>query len=675
MTTGSRRVPTPHALRCSVIQRLSRAGLPLIAHRSSLALPDRGASYMPRAWRTACAAAISTVLALSGLLISPVAHAVYAIAQYGEPKYPPDFKHFDYVNPDAPKGGTLVLANPSRLTSFDKFNPFTLRGNPAPGVDLMFESLTIGSSDEVASAYGLLADDIAIAPDGLSTTFHINPRARFSNGDPVTAADVKFSLDTLKSPQAAPQYASYFGEITRAVVVDPQTIRFEFRQRNRELPLLAGSMPVFSRKWGVKPDGSRIPFDQMAFEKPIASGPYLIDQYDNGRTITYRRDPKYWGAALPVRIGMNNFERIVYKLYSDSTARLEAFKAGEYDALVEYVARNWVRRDVGKKFDSGELIKREFPQHNGTGMQGFMLNLRRPLFQDVRVRKALDLALDFQWLNRQLFFNQYTRIDSYFANTDLQAKGLPSPGELALLEPWRAKLDPAVFGVPPKQPDTDPPGSLRANLLQARALLQQAGWTYRDNALRNARGEPFQFEILDDSGSSAQMEPIVATFIRNLQKLGITATFRVSDFAVYQKRLDAFDFDTTTIRMPDVQVPGSEQIDRFGSKAADTQGSDNVIGLKSPAVDAILRALVQAQTREQLLDATHALDRVLIHGYYVVPHWYSATHRVAFKRGLAWPTTLPLYYGAEGWITSMWWYQSAQTDAQKPVQTAPSTQP
>ncbi|WP_244146901.1 extracellular solute-binding protein [Paraburkholderia bryophila] len=618
---------------------------------------------------------MSAVLALSGLLASPAAHAVYAIAQYGAPKYPADFKHFDYVNPDAPKGGTLVLANPNRLTSFDKFNPFTLRGNPAPGVDLMFESLTIGSSDEVASAYGLLADDIAIAPDGLSTTFHINPRARFSNGDPVTAADVKFSLDTLKSPQAAPQFASYFGEITRAVVVDPQTIRFEFRQRNRELPLLAGSMPVFSRKWGVKPDGSRIPFDQMAFEKPVASGPYLIDQYDNGRTITYRRDPKYWGATLPVRVGMNNFDRIVYKLYSDSTARLEAFKAGEYDALVEYVARNWVRRDVGKKFDSGELIKREFPQHNGTGMQGFMLNLRRPLFQDVRVRKALDLALDFQWLNRQLFFNQYTRIDSYFANTDLQARGLPAPGELALLEPWRAKLDPAVFGPPPKQPDTDAPGSLRANLLQARALLQQAGWTYRDNALRNARGEPFQFEILDDSGSSAQMEPIVATFIRNLQKLGITATFRVSDFAVYQKRLDAFDFDTTTIRMGDVQVPGSEQIDRFGSKAADTPGSDNVIGLKSPAVDAILRALVQAQTREQLLDATHALDRVLINGYYVVPHWYSATHRVAFKRGLAWPKTLPLYYGAEGWITSMWWYQPAQTAGQNPPQPAAPTQP
>jgi microcin C transport system substrate-binding protein len=623
------------------------------------------------AWGSARAAATACVLAITGLLAAPQAHAAHAIAQYGEPKYPAGFKHFDYVNPDAPKGGTLVLANPSRLTSFDKFNPFTLRGNTAPGVDLLFESLTVGSSDEVASAYGLLADDIEVAPDGLSVTFHINPRARFSNGDPVTADDVKFSLDTLKSPQAAPQFASIFGEITRAVVVDPQTVRFEFRQRNRELPLLAGGMPVFSRKWGMKPDGSRTPFDQLAFEKPIGSGPYLIEQYDNGRTITYRRDPNYWGAELPVRAGMNNFDRIVYKLYSDSTARLEAFKAGEYDALVEYVARNWVRRDVGKKFDSGELIKREFPQHNGTGMQGFMLNTRRPLFQDVRVRKALDLALDFQWLNRQLFYNQYRRIDSFFANTDLQAKGLPSPGELALLEPFRAQLDPAVFGPPPKQPDTDPPGSLRANLLQARALLQDAGWTYRDGALRNAKGEPFQFEILDDSGSAAQMEPIVATYIRNLQKLGITATFRVADYAVYQKRLDAFDFDVTTIRMPDVQVPGSEQIERFGSKAADTNGSDNMIWLKSPVVDAVLNALVHAQTREQLVDATHALDRLLMHGYYVVPHWYSGTHRVAFKRGLAWPKTLPLYYGAEGWITSMWWYEQPQASPPAQPQALP----
>ncbi|RQV02507.1 ABC transporter substrate-binding protein [Burkholderia cenocepacia] len=596
---------------------------------------------------------VAAVLALHAALAAPAAHAAYAIAQYGEPKYPPGFKHFDYVNPDAPKGGTLVLANPSRLTSFDKFNPFTMRGNPAPGIDMLFESLATGSSDEPASAYGLLADDIDVAPDRRSVTFHLNPRARFSNGDRVTADDVKFSFDTLKSKQAAPQFGAYFAEITKAVVVDPATVRFEFRSANRELPLIAGGVPVFSRKWGLRADGSRIPFDQLAFEQPIGSGPYVIERYDNGRTITYRRNPAYWGADLPVRVGTNNFERIVYKLYGDGVARLEAFKAGEYDVLVEYIARNWTRRDVGKRFDSGELVKREFRQHNGAGMQGFFMNLRRPLFRDVRVREALDLAFDFEWLNRQLFYSAYTRLNSYFADTDLQATGTPSEGELKLLEPLRAQLDPAVFGPTIAQPDTNPPGSLRANLLKARTLLAQAGWTYRDGALRNAKGEPFAFEILDDAGGA--MEGVVTAYRRNLAKLGIEARFRTADYALLQKRLDAFDYDMTTIRLPGVQVPGAEQYSRYASKFADEPGSDNFIGLKSPAVDALLHALGAAQTRDELLDATHALDRVLMHGYYAVPQWYSTTHRIAYKRTLAYPRTLPLYYSAEGWVVSTWW--------------------
>ncbi|WP_250513433.1 extracellular solute-binding protein [Caballeronia sp. INDeC2] len=602
---------------------------------------------------------MALVLAGSIASFACPAHAVHAIAQYGEPKYPAGFRHFDYVNPDAPRDGTLVLANPNRLTSFDKFNPFTLRGNPAPGLSLMFESLTTGSSDEVSTAYGLLADDISVAPDGMSATFHINPKARFSNGDPVMAEDVKFSFETLKSPLAAPQFSVYFGQIARAVVVDPRTIRFEFKTATREMPLLAGGIPVFSRKWGMKPDGTRIPFDQIAFQKPIGSGPYLIDRYDNGRTISYRRNPDYWGASLPVRVGTFNFAHIDYKLYGDATARLEAFKAGEYDVLVEYVARSWVRRDIGKRFDSGELIKREFPQHNGTGMQGFFINTRKPLFKDVRVRQALDLALDFEWLNRQLFFNQYKRIDSFFVNTDLQAKGTPTEGELAILNPLKKELDPAVFGEMPRQPDTDPPGSLRANLIKARELLRQAGWTYRDGALRNAKGEPFVFEILDDTGGGASMEPVAAAFGRNLQKLGIAMNFRTVDYALIQKRLDAFDFDVTSVRMPDVQVPGTEQVSRFGSKSADEQGSDNLAGVKSKAVDAILQKVISAQTREQLVDATHALDRVLMNGYYVVPHWYSATHRVAYRNTLAYPSTLPLYYGAEEWVISTWWATSA----------------
>jgi microcin C transport system substrate-binding protein len=598
---------------------------------------------------------VALVLSGSAMWIANPACAVYAIAQYGEPKYPAGFKHFEYVNPDAPRDGALVLANPNRLTSFDKFNPFTLRGNPAPGLGLMFESLTTGSSDEVASAYCLLADDIDVAPDGFSTTFHINPEARFSNGDAVTAEDVKFSFDTLKSPQALPQFSVYFGQIAQAVVVDRLTIRFEYKVATREMPLLAGGIPVFSRKWGMRPDGTRIPFDQLAFEKPIASGDYLIDKYDNGRTISYKRNPNYWGASLPVRVGTHNFARIEYKLYSDAVAKLEAFRAGEYDVLVENVAQSWVRRDVGKRFDSGELIKREFPHHNGAGMQGFFINLRRPIFRDVRVRQALDLALDFQWLNRQLFFDQYKRTGSFFANTDLQATGKPGEGELAILEPLRRQLDPAVFGDMPQQPDTDPPGSLRVNLVKARQLLEQAGWTYRDGALRDMNGQPFVFELLDDSGGGTSMEPVAAAFGRNLQKLGITMNFRTADFALVQKRLDAFDFDMTTVRLPDVQVPGTEQLSRFGSKYADQQGSDNLVGVKSPAIDAILQRVVSAQTHEQLVDATHALDRVLMNGYYVVPHWYSASHRIAYRNDLEYPPKLPLYFAADEWVLSTWW--------------------
>ncbi|TAL52904.1 MAG: ABC transporter substrate-binding protein [Pandoraea sp.] len=588
------------------------------------------------------------------VICMPVVQAKYAIAQYGEPKYPPGFTHFDYVNPNAPRRGTLVLANPDRRTSFDKFNPFTLRGTSAPGIaSLMFETLTTGSADEISSAYGLLADDIAVAPDDLSVTFHINPKARFSNGDPVTANDVKYSFDTLMSPQASPAFRSYWADVSRAVVLGPLTVRFDFTRKNSELPLIIGQLPVFSPKWGMGPGGKRKPFDQLAFDTPIGSGPYLIEHYDPGRRITFRRNPAYWGDDLPVRRGMFNFKRIVYKLYSDDTARLEAFKAGDFDVIVEYRARNWARSYIGKKFRDGELIKREFPHHNAAGMQGFIMNLRRPLFQDVRVRHALDLALDFQWLNRELFYSQYHRIDSYFANSDLAATGMPSPAELALLEPLRGELDPSVFGPMTVQPVTTPPHSLRGNLLQARALLAQAGWIYRDGALRNARGEPFTFEMLEDNGGA--LGPVIAIYVRNLAKLGIRVIQRTTDFVLYQKRLEDFDFDMTTMRYADSQNPGNELFDRFGSKAADVKGSDNLMGLKSPAVDTLIGDLVRARTREALLTSAHALDRVLMHGYYAVPHWYSATHRIAYRSTLAHPAVLPKYYTAEGWVVSTWW--------------------
>lgn len=578
------------------------------------------------------------------------AFAAPAFSLYDTPKYPAGFTHFDYVNPDAPKGGDLYLANPDRRTSFDKFNPFSLKGVAAAGVsNLMFETLATGSADEIATMYGLLADDMTLAPDRLSMTFHLNPKARFNNGDPVLAADVKYSFDTLMA-KGAPQFKVIYAEVKGCTVVDERTVRFDFKSRNHELPLLVGDVPVFSRKWAQGTD-----FDKIQLTPPIASGPYLIDRYDTGRAITYRLNPDYWARDLPVRRGMFNFERIHYRFYKDDLARLEAFKAGEFDVVVEYSAKNWTRSYQGKPFDQGRIVKREFVHENTAGMQGFIMNLRRPQFQDVRVRRALGLALDFEWLNRQLFFNSYTRIYSFFNNSPMAATGLPSADELTLLEPLHSKLDPAVFGPAPVPPTTAPPHSLRSNLLEAVELFRQAGWTYRDGALRNAKGEPFTFEILDDQSA---MSRIISVYARNLQKLGIQVTQRTADYALIQQRMDDFDFDMTSLRFPDINSPGNEMFDMFGSKAADEKGSSNYWGLKDAAVDSLVASLVKADTRRQLTAAARALDRVLLNKYIVIPHWYSSTHRIAYWNRFGMPERLPLYYRADPYVISAWWQRA-----------------
>ncbi len=581
-----------------------------------------------------------------------VSFAAHAFSLYDTPKYPAGFTHFDYVNPDAPKGGELFLANPDRRTSFDKFNPYSLKGVAAAGVSsLMFETLAVSSGDEVATMYGLLADDMVLAADRMAMTFHINPKARFNNGDPVLAADVKYSFDTLMT-KGAPQFKSIFGEVKRCVVVDERTVRFDFKSLNHEMPLIVGSVPVFSRKWA---EGTA--FDQIQLTAPIASGPYLIDRYDTGRSIRYKLNPDYWGTNVPARKGTFNFARINYRFYKDDVARLEAFKAGEFDLVVEYSAKNWARSYKGPKFTSGEIIKRELTHSNGAGMQGFVMNLRRPQFQDVRVRRALDLALDYEWMNRQLFFGSYKRIYSFFNNSPMAATGLPSADELKLLEPLRDKLDPAVFGPAPIPPSTEAPHSLRANLLEAVELFRQAGWTYRDGALRNAKGEPFAFEIIDDQSALSR---VISVYVRNLEKLGIQVTQRTADFALVQKRMDEFDFDMTSIRFPDVSSPGNEMFDMFGSKAADEKGSSNAWGLKDPAVDRLVEKLVAADSRQQLVAAARALDRVLLHKHIVVTHWYSSTHRVAYRDRFGIPATAPLYYQADPYVISTWWQQKAR---------------
>jgi microcin C transport system substrate-binding protein len=578
------------------------------------------------------------------------AWAAHAYSQFGDIKYPAGFKHFEWVNPDAPKGGDLDLVPPLRITNFDKYNPFTLKGTAPPGLGaLVFESLLTGTMDEPTTAYGLLAEDVTVAQDGLSATFRLNPAAKFQNGTPVLAADVKHSFDTLMSKQAAPQYRVVYGDVARAVIVNERTVRYEFKRANAELPLMVGGLPVFSRAWGAGK-----PFDQVVMDMPIASGPYKIGRLTFGRDITYDRDPNYWGRELNVRQGRYNFDRVTYKIYRDTTAQTEAFKAGEFDYLRVFSARDWARTHAGKKYDSGELVKAELPMKNAGDFQGFLINVRREKFRDVRVREALALAFDFEWLNQQLMYKSYTRVRGFFNASDFESNGLPGPDELKVLEPLRTKLPAKIFTEQvPQPPSTNPPASLRDNLRKARELLAAAGWVYRDGALRNAKGEAFTLEYLD-SGSGG--ERVFAPYVQALAKLGIAGEYRRADFALIRKRIDVFDFDLFTVRIPGSEAPGVELLDRFGSESADTQGSSNLIGIKDPAIDALVNLVVEANTRPELVARLRALDRVLRHGHYVIPQWYASTNRVAYRSGkFEQPSVMPLYYQAEDWVVSTWW--------------------
>jgi microcin C transport system substrate-binding protein len=589
-------------------------------------------------------------------LASPV-WAAHGYALWGDLKYPATFTHFAYVNPAAPKGGELRLVSNLRVSTFDKYNPFTLRGNaPAYLSTLMFDSLLTGSLDETGSGYGLLAEDVDIAPDRLSATFRLRPQARFHNGAPVLAADVKHSFDTLMGPHTSPAYKTVLDDVAGLDVVDERTVRYRFKKPNRELPLTVGGLPVFSRDWGNEPDpktGQRKAFDQVVMDIPIGSGPYKIGPVRFGKDITYVRDPQYWARDLPVRKGTANFDRITVKIYKDNTARLEALKAGEFDLMRFFSAGDWARRVNGKRFDTGELVKTEFTHRLPTGFQSYVLNTRRPLLADIRVRQALQLALDYEWMNRQMFYGAYQRVQGLFGNTDCSPSGTPSSAELALLEPWRAQLPATVFGQDYQAPRTDGQYSLRGNLRRAQALLREAGWTVQAGVLRNAQGQALELEYLDSNEAGAR---VVTPWARNLEKLGIQLRFRPVDFALYQQRLRTFNFDITSLAYGGTHNPGPEYADLFGSKAADTEDSGNMAGVKSPAVDAIIGRMVQADNRADFLSACRALDRVVMHSHYLVPQWSASTHRMVYNSWkLDRPPAMPPYAGGENWAIDTWW--------------------
>ena len=617
-----------------------------------------------RCW-LALAAGAGLLVASLGAASAPAVEApwVHAYAAFGAPKYGPEFKHFDYVNPDAPKGGTLQLRNPDRRANFDKFNYFTIRGNAPAGMGIfMFETLALLGADEPRTMYGLLAEAMRIEPDKSAITFRLHPRARFSNGDAVTAADVKYSFDSLSGKYASPVYTSAMVGVGKAAVLDARTIRFDLVERTTDTLFKICGLPVFSRKWGLKPDGSHTQFDEIIDERPFTTGPYTIGVTDSGRRIEFRLNPDYWARDLPVRRGFFNFGRVVYRYYQDEAVATEAFKAGEFDLVRVYGAGTWMRQHKGPKWSDGRIVKQAFTYGTGQGLQAYQLNLRRPIFQDIRVRKALGLTYDFETNNR---YRLYKRANSEFNNSDFAAQGSPSAGELALLEPYRKELPAEVFGPPFVAPRTDSDvHALRRNLLEARALFEAAGWKLApDGKLRNAKGEAFEFEYLapGDSVSDAR----VSAWRRNLAKLGITLKVRNVDFALYSRRLEEYDFDVITIAGISFGLPSTaDYVTSYGSKAADEKGNNNFRGVKSAAVDHLIRAMDQATTMEEFRDATRALDRVIMWSHWQIPELYSDLEPMSYWDKFGMPDRRPLFFTADlppdvdwqlAWPLTTWW--------------------
>jgi microcin C transport system substrate-binding protein len=584
---------------------------------------------------------------------------VHAYAAFGVPKYQREFHHFEYVNPDAPKGGTIFLGNPDRRSSFDKFNPFTVRGNSPAGVSIfMFESLTVLSGDEPQTMYGLLAEEMKVEPDLSAITFRLNPKARFTNGDPVTAADVKHSFDTLTGKYVSPVYPSVFGAVGKAVVVDGRTVRFELRDHNVDTVFTAGALPVFSRKWGVGSDGKAKRFDEIVTEHPITSGPYTIALADSGRRFELKREPNYWARDLAARRGSFNFERIVYRYYLDRAVQMEAFKAGEFDLIKEYSARRWMRHHQGKKWDDGRIVKQRFESKMGQGVQAYRLNLRRPLFQDMRVREALALTYDFENVNR---YKLYKRAYSLFNNTEFAAQGLPSEPESKLLEPYRAQLPPAVFGPAYQPPRTDThANALRENLRRARDIFAQAGWKPdASGVLRNADGQAFEFEYMSPEEGAVRN---VAPWMRNMEKLGIRMRVRTVDFALYRKRLEVFDFDMVGIAGGDFTLPSASDFQSsYTSKTADEEGSNNLGGVKMRALDQLIDVMSAARTLDELRIACRAIDRVIMHSHIMVPELYSAAQPMSYWNRFGIPNVMPGYFTIDtadaqvAWPITTWW--------------------
>nr|WP_255616533.1 extracellular solute-binding protein [Microvirga puerhi] len=576
-------------------------------------------------------------------------------ALLGEPKYPPDFKHFDYVNPDAPKGGLVRFGIQG---TFDSFNIAVagVKGSPEAGLGLVYETLVSPSLDEPSASYGLLAKEFSYPADYSSVTFRLRPEARWHDGKPVTADDVIFSFDVLKAN--SPTYAFYYKNVTKAEKLGDLEVKFSFDQTgNRELPQIMGQLLVLPKHWweGTAPDGRKRDVTQTGLEPPLGSGPYRLKSFDAGRNATYERVKDYWGTNLNLNVGQNNFDEVRYEYYRDATVLLEAFKGDRIDFRTENSARNWVTGYDFPARQQGKVILEEFPNRASGVMQAFVVNMRRDKFKDQRVRRAFNLAFPFEEINRTIFAGQYERISSYFQGLDLASSGLPEGQERAILETVKDKIPPEVFTTAYKNPVSDSPEAVRNNLREADRLLREAGWELKDRRRVNAKGETLTVELL---GNTANDERIFLPYKASLDRLGIVTTVRIVDDVQYVNRVRSFDFDITTGLWAQSQSPGNEQREFWGSQAAQREGSRNLGGISDPGVDALIDRVIFAKDRDELVAATKALDRVLLAHDYVIPQWTYGKQRTARWDRFSHPDTMPRY-GASAFPT-IWWYDTAK---------------
>jgi len=610
--------------------------------------------------RVALTVAALSVLGLAAWIFAPTSsladkHWRHGASLFGELKYGPDFPHFDYVNPDAPKGGRVRI---SATGTFDSLNPFTFKGSPASGVGLIYDTLMSTSMDEPSSEYGLIAEAMSYPDDYSSVTYRLRPEARWHDGKPVTPEDVVFSMETLKTTH--PVYAGYYQNVVKAEVTGPREVTFTFDQAgNRELPQITGQLTVLPKHWWSANDANGNPrsLSETTLEAPLGSGPYRVGEVKPGRSLSLERVSDYWARDLAVNVGHYNFNEVRIEYFRDSTIILEAFKGNQIDWRTENSAKNWATAYDFPAVKDGRVVLEEIEIKSGEGMQAFAFNIRRDKFADRRVRRALNLVFDFEWSNKNLFYGQYARTESFFSSAGLAATGLPEGRELTLLEAVRDKVPEEVFTREYSNPVNGGTRVLRGNLREARKLLRAAGWSVKDGILVNDAGQSFEIEFLIVQPT---FEKIVLPYAKNLERLGIKSRVRTVDVSQYQNRLDQFEFDIIVASWRQSLSPGNEQRDFWGSETADRSGSRNLVGIKNEAVDYLIDRIIFATNRNELEAATRALDRVLLWNFYVIPQWHTPVQRTARWNRFGRPQTLPDFSVG---FPAIWWWDQEKANA------------